>query len=88
MPPSLQNEVSQFRELARHFFSRFFDNDLISADGDMRSTVVNILAILAAPGMLLPFLFLSKYTQAAGRCPCTCATWPLSAKRNSSFAFP
>src|SRR5271155_3361106 len=63
MPPSLQHEVSQFRDLVRHFFARFFDNDLVSADGDMRSTVVNILAILAAPGMLLPFLFLSKYVK-------------------------
>ena len=59
----MENEVSQFRELARHFFSRFFDNDLIAADGDMRSAVVNILAMLAVPGMLLPFLFMSKYTK-------------------------
>ena len=61
MPPELQTEMTQFRELARHFFNRFFDNDLISLDGDMRSAVVNILAILAAPGMLLPFLFWSKF---------------------------
>ena len=65
MPPALQNEVSQFRELARHFFGRFFDNDLVSADGDMRATVVNILAILSAPGMLLPFLFYVKYVNMA-----------------------
>jgi hypothetical protein len=63
MPPSLDNEVSQFRELTRHFFNRFFDNDLVSLDADMRSTVVNILAMLAAPGMLLPFLFMSKYVR-------------------------
>jgi hypothetical protein len=63
MPPALETEISQFRELARHFFNRFFDNDLISLDGDMRSAVVNILAMLAAPGMLLPFLFLSKYVK-------------------------
>jgi len=62
MPPAWEDEVSQFRDLARHFFGRFFDNDLVSLDGDMRSTVVNILAMLAAPGMLLPWLFLSKYT--------------------------
>jgi hypothetical protein len=66
MGPALENEVSQFRELARHFFGRFFDNDLVainSDDADMRATVVNILALLAAPGMLLPFLFLSKYVK-------------------------
>jgi hypothetical protein len=66
MGPALNNEVSQFRELARHFFSRFFDNDLVGAnseDADMRATVVNILAMLAAPGMLLPFLFMSKYVK-------------------------
>ena len=63
MPPAFETEISQFRELARHFFNRFFDNDLIALDGDMRAAVVNILAMLAAPGMLLPFLFLSKYVK-------------------------
>ncbi|HTT63455.1 MAG TPA: hypothetical protein VMG35_16480 [Bryobacteraceae bacterium] len=66
MAPALENEIAQFRELARHFFSRFFDNDLVAINpdgGDMRATVVNILAMLAAPGMLLPFLFLSKYVR-------------------------
>jgi hypothetical protein len=65
MAPALEKELSQFRELTRHFFSRFFDNDLvaINSDGaDMRATVVNILAMLAAPGMLLPFLFMTKYS--------------------------
>jgi len=65
MRPALQDEASQFRELARHFFSRFFDNDLVAVnagDVDMRATVVNILAMLAAPGMLLPFLFMTKYS--------------------------
>src|ERR1035441_1463733 len=66
MAPALENEISQFRELARHFFSRFFDNDLVAINADnadMRATVVNILAMLAAPGMLLPFLFMSKYVK-------------------------
>jgi hypothetical protein len=65
MAPALENELSQFRELARHFFGRFFDNDLVavnSDESDMRATVVNILAMLAAPGMLLPFLFMTKYS--------------------------
>ena len=65
MSPALQDEASQLRELARHFFSRFFDNDLVAVnagDVDMRATVVNILAMLAAPGMLLPFLFMTRYS--------------------------
>ncbi len=62
MSPAFKNEMEQARDLARHFFSRFFDNDLVSLDTDMRAAVVNILAMLAAPGMLLPFLFMSKYT--------------------------
>ncbi len=63
MPPAIHDEISQFRELARHFFNRFFDNDLIALDGDLRSAVVNILAMLAVPGMLLPFLFMSKFVK-------------------------
>lgn len=63
MLPALENEIGQFRELVRHFFSRFFDNDLVAIDGDMRATVVNLLAMLSAPGMILPFLFLSKYVR-------------------------
>ncbi len=59
----MQRELFQFRQLVGHFFSRFFDNDLVAIDADMRSTVVNVLAMLAAPGMLLPFLFLSKYVK-------------------------
>ncbi len=65
MPIAAENEVSQFRELTRHFFNRFFDNDLVAlseTEGDMRATVVNILAMLSAPGMLLPFLFMNKYS--------------------------
>jgi len=63
MPPAMEEERNQFRELVRHFFNRFFDNDLVALDGDMRAAVVNILAMLAAPGMLLPFLFLTKYVK-------------------------
>jgi hypothetical protein len=63
MTPRFETESAQFRQLVRHFFNRFFDNDLVALESDIRSTVVNILAILAAPGMLLPFLFMSKYVR-------------------------
>jgi hypothetical protein len=63
MSPAIHDEISQFRELARLFFNRFFDNDLIALDGDLRSAVINVLAMLAVPGMLLPFLFMMKFVK-------------------------
>lgn len=45
----------QFRELYRLFFGRFLENDLICLDGDTTGTLTGILALLAAPGLFLPF---------------------------------
>jgi hypothetical protein len=49
-------EGRQFRELTRLFFGRFLENDLICLDGDTTATLSNILALLAAPGLILPVL--------------------------------
>jgi hypothetical protein len=45
MAPALKNEISQFRELARHFFSRFFDNDLGVAILERRTTIYKISSL-------------------------------------------
>src|SRR5262245_58020457 len=45
----------QFWELVRHFFNRFFDRDSISTGSDPSTGVVQMLALLAVPGLRLGF---------------------------------
>ncbi len=40
------------RPLVRHFFDRFFDNEIVSPNGDMQTNVVQVLSLLATPGLL------------------------------------
>lgn len=51
----------QVRLLARHFFWRFLDNDLISPDSDVHETGALFMAFLAVPGLLGTGLLLLKY---------------------------
>ena len=50
-----------FRVLIRHFFGRFFDNELVSPHSEMNASVSKIIALLAAPGLITFWLF-PKYT--------------------------
>ena len=52
---------SGFRLLVRHFFGRFFDNEIVSQTGDMRTNVVQALGMLAAPGIFLPFYMIPQH---------------------------
>ena len=61
---ALHREKSQFRELADLFFGRFLENDLICLDGDTRGTLTGILALLAAPGLFIPFFQFIQYGSA------------------------
>jgi hypothetical protein len=47
-----------FLLLARHFFGRFFDNDIVSQDADMRTNAVQTLGFVAVPGMFAAFSML------------------------------
>jgi hypothetical protein len=51
----------QFPSLVRHFFGRFFDNEFVAQNTDMQVTVTKILALLASPGLLLPFFRYTTY---------------------------
>jgi hypothetical protein len=51
-----------FRILYRHFLGQFFENELISPQGEMRSGMAGLLALVATPGLLLPLAFLGKYS--------------------------
>lgn len=50
-----------YPSLVRHFFHRFFDNELVAADTEMRVTVTQILALLALPGLIVPFFLMPRY---------------------------
>ncbi len=54
---------SGYRLLAAHFFGRFFDNDIVSQDSDMRTSVVQALGLLAVPGMFLAFYMLPQMVE-------------------------
>jgi hypothetical protein len=47
-----------FALLTRHFLGRFFDNELVSAGGDMTLSLTQILALLPVPGTILSLYYL------------------------------
>src|SRR5262245_41387037 len=51
----------RFKILARHFFSRFFDKDSLSSNGDERTNVVQIVAMLAVPGAVLSLFTMADH---------------------------
>ncbi len=57
MPASRSTGMNgQLVALVRHFFGRFFDNEFVAGNTEMHVTVTKILALLAAPGVVLPCL--------------------------------
>lgn len=55
--------MKRFLLLTRHFFGRFFDNELVSRDSEMRVTVTQILALLAVPSIFAPFYLQPRYVR-------------------------
>jgi hypothetical protein len=52
---------SRFRVLTRHFFRRFFENDLIAPSGDGVVGLSHLLAAFVTPGFLVVILVMLKY---------------------------
>jgi hypothetical protein len=52
---------SRLRLLTRHFFRRFFENDLIAPSGDGHIGLSHLLAAFVTPGFLVVILVLLKY---------------------------
>jgi hypothetical protein len=50
--------MSLYVLLARHFFGRFFDNDIVSQTTDMRTDAVQAFGLAASPGIFLAFYML------------------------------
>jgi hypothetical protein len=53
--------MNQMSALVRHFFGRFFDNEFVAQNSDIQVTVTKMLALLAAPGFILPWLRYTTY---------------------------
>ena len=51
----------QFRTLVAHFFGRFFDVDSTSTDVDTRARVIQFLALLTVPGLMISFFMLADH---------------------------
>ena len=50
-----------FEVLIRHFFGRFFDNELVSTQGEVHATISKAIGLLATPGLIC-FWLMPKYT--------------------------
>ncbi|MGH9660082.1 MAG: hypothetical protein ACRD96_16155, partial [Bryobacteraceae bacterium] len=57
--------MNSAKELVRHFFRRFFDNELVAPGGEMQVTITQILAALAVPGLVIPFFLMPRYVRIA-----------------------
>jgi hypothetical protein len=66
-----------FGTLVRHFFSRFFDTESLSPQGEPEAGVIQTLGILAAPGAFFVLLFR----------PLTLTGWNLVAVRYMFVSF-
>ncbi|MDQ3169504.1 MAG: hypothetical protein M3Q55_05145 [Acidobacteriota bacterium] len=56
------NEYLQARALFRAFLARFFENEISEGSRDLQSSFMRIIGMLAAPGFLLPFSNLWRWT--------------------------
>jgi hypothetical protein len=58
MPVIEAQERSQFDLLVRHFLERFFNNEMVSTDGDSKARLLQVVYAIALPGMVVAlFLF-------------------------------
>lgn len=67
MPVALAQERSQFHLLVGHFLERFFNNDMVSTDGDSKARLLQVVYAMALPGMVVAlFLFPSTMRPSSG----------------------
>lgn len=52
--------MRRFLLLVTHFFGRFFDNEIVSQQGDMRTNAVQALGLIASPGIIVSFFMLPQ----------------------------
>ena len=61
MPVVDAREQSQFHLLVRHFLERFFNNEMVSADGEAKTRFLQVVYAIALPGMVVALFLTPLY---------------------------
>jgi hypothetical protein len=67
MPIAVPPERSRFQLLVRHFLERFFNNEMVSTDGDAKTRLLQVVSAIALPGMVLALYLFAPYHAPHGR---------------------
>ncbi len=61
MGPVVQPERSQFELLVRHLLDRFFNNDMVSVEGEMKKRLIQVAAMIAIPQLIVSLFLYPGY---------------------------
>ena len=61
LPVAEAQDQTQFRLLVRHFLERFFNNDMVSADGETKARVLQVVYAIALPGIVVALFLFPMY---------------------------
>jgi hypothetical protein len=60
-------EKSQFELLVRHFLDRFFNNEMVSSDGEAKARTIQIAYAITLPGLIFAIYLFPPYHYPGGR---------------------
>src|SRR5216683_6043923 len=61
LPVVEAQEQTQFRLLVRHFLERFFNNDMVSADGETKARLLQVVYAIALPQIVVALFLFPMY---------------------------
>src|SRR5580658_4522328 len=67
MPVIEAQERSQFDLLVRHFLERFFNNEMVTADGEVKTRLFQAVYAIALPGIVVALYLFPPYHAPGGR---------------------
>ena len=67
MPAADPQERTQFNLLVRHFLERFFNNELVTADGEAKTRLLQAVYAIALPGIVVALYLFPPYHAPGGR---------------------
>ena len=62
-----QEERTQLALLVRHFMDRFFNNEMVSQDGEAKARTIQIAYAIALPGLIFALYLFPPYHYPGGR---------------------